>query len=116
MPQQPEIKASAHFQIYELGIGQLAPSTRSFLSMYSVYTDKVVVLMGSLTLKTTMLLGSLSQFCHILAQSQTQVMAVIPQVGSPHLPPAPPGSAVSLVQPSRGLLVTHRWGGIPDLD
>lgn len=54
--------------------------------MYSVYTDKVGALMGSLSLKTTVLLGSLSQFCHILAQPQTPVMAVLE---------APPGGVPS---------------------
>lgn len=88
MSQQSEIKESAHFQIYELGIGLLAPSTRSFLSMYSVYIDKAVILMGSLTLTATTLLGSLSQFCPLLAQHQIQVAAVLgaPPDGIPSFP------------------------------
>lgn len=88
MSEQSEIKESAHFQIYELGIGLLAPSTRSFLSTYSIYIDKVVVLMGSLTLKTTTLLGTLSQFCPLLAQQQIQAAAVLeaPPDGTPSFP------------------------------
>lgn len=117
MSQQSEIKESAHFQIYELGIGLLAPSTRSCPSLYSVCIDKVVILMGSLTLKTTTLPGSLSRVCPPPAQRQIQVAAVDqhPQTGSPHFPPAPPCSALSLVWPCQGLPVTHGQG-IPDLE
>lgn len=38
-------------------VSQEYASRHSFLSMYSIYIDKVVLLMGSLTLKTTMLLA-----------------------------------------------------------
>lgn len=102
MSQQSEIKEPAHFQIYELEIGLLAPSTHSFLSMDSTYIANVVVLMGSLTLKTTTLVNSLCLFCPLLAQHRIQAVASQKhsQMGSHYFPPAPLGSARLLAQPS----------------
>lgn len=117
MSQQSEIKDSAHFQIYELATGLLAPSTRSFLSMYSICNDKVVALMGSLTLKTTTLPGSLSQFCPPLAQHQVQVLAGLgaPPDGVPSFPSCSSWQCHLTCVAVPGLLETH-GRGITDLE
>lgn len=51
-----------------------------------------------------MLLGSLSQFCSLLAQNQIQEGQFLeaPQMGSPHFPAASSGSVLLLVQLSWG--------------
>lgn len=116
MSQQLEIKESAHFQIYELGTGLLAPSTHFFLSIYSIYIDSC--LNGKSDTENHRAPGQ-SVSVLVSASSASDPGGGSPRrrslMGSPRFPSAPSGSVLSLVQPSQSLLVTLLVG-IPDLD